>query len=367
MDLTAFIRPEVLALKGYHLKQDYPWNEVVKLNQNELPYAPHPSLVDLQKKWQEASNADVKGCWDINRYPNQTAYPLREALSQKLGWPAEGIALANGSNVLVQALVLATAVGGTVLTVRPTFSLYALEAKLFARELVEVPLKGDFSLDEELMISSLQEKKPNIIFLTNPNAPTGNLLDERILLRIIMEARCLVVLDEAYWPFSEKTFFDSLEENKNLLIMRTFSKAMGLAGLRLGYLLGAPEIIEQVEKILMPYRLPSLVQELCLFVLQNSQNKAKRVQEIRRETKRVFAFLKEFKGIHPFPTNANYILFRIDSGKSGTEVIRGLEEQNILIRDFSHYPGLDNCLRVSIGTVSENDRFMQGLERVFHG
>lgn len=335
-------RPEIRALKGYHLATP---DCRVKLNQNEAPLAPEFALKSIA----------------LNRYPKPLCSELQNALAKHLGWSAEGIVLANGSNVLVQALVMATALGQTVLTVKPTFGVYALQAKILAKKLVEVALAKDFSLPLENFLSQVAAEQPSIIFLPNPNAPTGNLFEQTALESIAREAcDSLLVIDEAYYPFSDATFLPRLKDFPNVVVLRTFSKSMALAGVRLGYAVGAPEIMREVEKVLLPFRISALAEALGLQALGDSQSEKKRISEILKERQRVFEFLRGLKGVTAYPSQANFILFSVQNPKA---IFERLCKAGVLIRDVTDHPGLEQCLRVSIGTPSENDAFMKGMKQ----
>ena len=354
--LDTLIRKDVLESKGYQLKSK-PYR--VKLNQNECPYIPE----NIFKHFSTEFKKEV----EINRYPQEANIALRKGLAKELNWPADGISLANGSNVFIQGLVMATAINGTVLTVTPTFSVFKLEAKLLSNQIIEVPLRQDFTFCVDEFLNKMREVKPNIIFFSYPNAPTGNLFPKEDLLKVVEAADCIVVMDEAYYEYSKSTFFNCLKEFNHLVIMRTFSKSGGLAGVRLGYLLGAPEIIFELEKVLPPFRVSTLAEKIGLLALDNRPWEEKHVQETRSELKRVFQALKVIKGIHPFPSEANFLLFRVDHIKGASYLFDGLAEQKILVRDYSQDPGTEACIRLSIGTREENDLVLKKIKEILGG
>jgi histidinol-phosphate aminotransferase len=346
--MKRYFRPEIQAMKAYDLAT--PPCEV-KLNQNESPYD-IPSDIKSQVLVQF-----VQTPW--NRYTKPYADAVCEKLSTTIGWPAEGIAVANGSNVLIQALMMCVAVKQTVMTVTPTFSLYRLEAQVLGNEVVEVPLLKDFSFPIDEFLKTMKKKKPQIVFLANPNAPTGNLFSEEDLLKVIQAAPGLVVVDEAYYPFSQATLVSHLKKNKNLVILRTFSKAFALAGVRVGYFLADPAIVGEVRKVLLPYCVNSLSQIVAETLLDQPNMIQKWVGEIVGERDRLFEALSRLPHITPYPSEANFICFRTRAAK---KTLQGLLEHGVLVRDISGPSPLRQCLRVSVGRPEENAQFLQALQ-----
>ncbi|HSA60384.1 MAG TPA: aminotransferase class I/II-fold pyridoxal phosphate-dependent enzyme, partial [bacterium] len=225
--MPSVIRKEVRKLKGYRLSSP---PHRIKLNQNESPWdLPSPLKEEILERLRRAA-------W--NRYPTPFCDPLRRKIAAREGWAPEGVIVSGGSNILIQALTIAASVGGKILTVTPSFSLYEIEGALLGNRVVAVPLrKGDFSFPRDLFLKRLKAVKPQAVFLANPNAPTGNLFPEEDLVAVMEKAPGLVVIDEAYYPFSGHTMAPYLKKHKNLVIVRTLSKAFSLGGVRLGYLL----------------------------------------------------------------------------------------------------------------------------------
>ncbi|OGQ31526.1 MAG: histidinol-phosphate transaminase [Deltaproteobacteria bacterium RIFCSPLOWO2_02_FULL_50_16] len=346
--MKSLFRKEVLQMKAYHLER--PLCDV-KLNQNELP-RDIPSAIKSQ-----VLVRFVQTPW--NRYSKPYSEDLCERVAAAVGWKSEGVTMANGSNVLIQALILSAAVRQVVMTVAPTFSLYRLEAQALGNRVVEVPLLKDFSLPKDDFLRTMRIKKPSIIFLSNPNAPTGNLFPEEILIEIIEKAPGLVVVDEAYYPFSGKTLLPALQQYKNLVLLRTFSKAFALAGVRAGYLLAHPSVVKEVRKVLLPYCLNVLSQIVVETLLEQVVLVQKWVMESLGERERLFEGLQCVPDVSPFPSAANFICFRVKGAK---KTFKGLLEQGVLVRDVSDNKLLKNCLRVSVGTAEENARFLQALK-----
>lgn len=344
-----YLRPEVLREAAYHLSS-YP--EAIKLNQNELPY-------DLPEDLKEELLRRLRAL-PFQRYPLPQPMALKRRLAEQLGLKPEQIEVANGSNVLIQALILATSLKGKVLTLDPTFSVYEIEAKLFGNRVIRVPLQEpDFGLPLEKTLAALKRQRPNIAFIANPNAPTGNLFPEEALLEVVAKAKCLVVVDEAYVQFSQATLLPHLKKFPNLVLLRTFSKGFGLGGARIGYLAAHPALAENLSKILMPYCLSSLSEATAHFVLDHADRFAPIVAEVIRERGRMLAAMRALPGLRVWDSAANFILFRVKNAKA---CFARLLAAGVLVRNVSDHGGLKNCLRVSVGRPEENDAFLGALD-----
>lgn len=346
--MPAGIRKEVQKLQGYQL--EIPPHRV-KLNQNESPR----DLPDHLKKKVLGRIADLS--W--NRYPTPFCDPLRQRIAQKVGWYDDGVIVSAGSNILIQAVMIAASVNGKIMTVTPSFSLYEIEGLLLGNSVMEVPLsREDFSLPRDLFLKRLKKEKPNLVFLANPNAPTGNLFLEDDLVAVLETAKslgALVVVDEAYYPFSGFTLFHHLRMFSNLVLVRTLSKAYSLGGARLGYLLADPKIAAEVIKVVLPFHVSQLTQAVGEVVLEEDAYVAPLVNEIIQEREVLYQSLKRIPGITVFPSHTNFLLFQTPRSK---EIFQKLLEEGILIRDVSHH-SLPNSLRVSVGTREENRLFLE--------
>lgn len=347
------VRRAVAALAPYHFT---PHHEPIKLDQNESPY----DLPEALKARILARLAEVP----FNRYPELTAPGLREKLAHYHDWSPEGIVVSSGSNVLIQALVMAAALGKRVLSVEPTFAVYKLQATLQDAHF-DAPLLGaDFSLPLPELLQHLTGE-PGVLFLANPAAPTGNLLHEADLRTLAEASRdWLFVLDEAYHQYAGSNALPLVREFAHVISLRTFSKAFGLGGVRLGYALMHPGLAQQVQKTLLPFSISSLQLATAETLLDDEdfiqRLLPQRIEETLAERTRVFAELKRLPGITPYPSDTNFILFRSEDAVS---IYQGLLRSGIVIRRQDHLPGLSGCLRVSIGTPQENDVFMQALRR----
>ena len=343
------IRPEILKIHGYSLKKQ---NDRIKLNQNESPYDLSSLIKDkVLEKMRESA-------W--NRYPIPYATVLSEKIAVREGLKVENVLVSGGSNVLIQALVAATAVKGRVMTIAPSFSLYELQGKLLGNKVTEIILNEDFSLPTEKFLKTLKKEKPQIVFLPNPNAPTGNLFPEKDLLEIVKAAKLsqtLVVIDEAYYPFSGVTLAPQIKKYKNLVILRTFSKAFSLGGVRLGYMIADKSVTQEVQKIVLPFSVGILSQVLGEVVLDESQYVDRVVAEAISEREKIYQELSKRKDLKVYPSKTNFILFQPKTTALFKDIQNKLSQKGIVIRDVSS-KYLPRALRISVGTPEENQEFL---------
>jgi histidinol-phosphate aminotransferase len=346
------IREDVRAMSAYHVPDAA---GLVKLDAMENPYGlPEPLRAEIAAAVARAP---------INRYPDAAASELKARLRTALSIP-EGmeVVLGNGSDELIQMLVMATArPGAVVLGVEPTFVMFRMIAALLQVRYESVPLARNFALDAEAMLAALTELDPALVFIAYPNNPTGNLFDATALERIIEAAPGLVVIDEAYHAFARRTFMHRLGDYPNLLVMRTLSKS-GLAGLRLGLVAGRGDWLRHLEKVRLPYNVGVLTQLVAARVLEHGRLLEEQAAAIIGERARLFAALERTRGAAPFPSDANFILFRTRAAPAAFE---GLKERGVLIKNLhGSHPSLEDCLRVTVGTREENDRFLAALGAV---
>jgi len=343
------VRGEVKRLKAYEA------NEIpcrIKLDAQENPY-PLPDSV--RTKILKALKPVL-----LNRYPDSGAKELRKIIAEGVGIETENIMFGNGSDELIQMIIMVF--GGPskkVLYPVPTFSIYGIISRSLGQIPIEVPLKKDFDLDKEAMLSTIKRERPALIFLSYPNNPTGNCFSREAITEIIKISEAAVVIDEAYYDFSRKTFLPLLRDYENLIILRTLSK-IGLAALRLGVLMARPEIVRELNKVRLPYNVNSLSQTAGRVVLENRAVIERQIDMIKKERERLYKGLLRIDGITPYPSEANFILFRTD--KDADKVYQGLIDKGILIRNLNQRGPLNNCLRVTIGTPEENQIFLKALK-----
>ena len=352
---TARARSDVASLVGYHSPQV----EVeVRLNTNEAAEPPPAEFMsDLRR-----ALAGV----DLNRYPDRGALRLRTALGERYGLDPDWVFCANGSNEVLQALLLAYGGAGRSAAVfEPTYAMHSQITRITGTRLVRAPRRADFSLDRDLLAEAVEVEQPDILFLCSPNNPTGLLDPEGLVqsaLDLLEPHGGLLVVDEAYGQFSPTSAVDLLREDRSLVVTRTFSKTWAMAGLRLGYLLGPPWCRSELEKVVLPYHLDSIKQEAGILALAYGGEMQERVEAVITERDRLASALGELP-VTVWPSQANFILFRPEV-MSGTQAWQGLLDRSVLVRDFSSVAGLENCLRVTIGTQSEDDRFLAALREV---
>jgi histidinol-phosphate aminotransferase len=343
-------RPGLREMAAYAAPQlDVP----VRLNTNECPYG-------LPEGFRDDVARAVRAI-PFNRYPERDCMPLREALAENTGHPAEGIWPANGSNEVIQQLLLAYGGPGRRLVLfTPTYVLHAHLAWITYTDVVEVETPEPFLIGTRQRIEAI-EAEPQIVFVCSPNNPTGNAQPEYIVRRLPASLPdALVVVDEAYIEFGGKTAAELVDEHPNVVVVRTFSKAFSLAGARIGYCLASPQIVEDLQRVRLPYHLSAMSQVVGLTALRHGKEAAPILEAIRSERDRMFEAMTKLAGVHPFPSDANFVLFR--SERPASEVWQGLLDRGVLVRDMSSVvPG---CLRVSAGTTDEGDRFLSALEEV---
>lgn len=346
-----WVRPEIRALAAYQVQEA---SGLIKLDAMENPYT-WPEA--LRREW-----AEMLARTDVNRYPDPGARELVKVLREVAGIPGDmEVLLGNGSDEIIQ--IIALALGGSgraLLSVEPGFVMYRMIATFCGLEYVGVPLREDFSLDMPALKAAMERHQPAVIFLAYPNNPTGNLFDEAELVEIIEAAPGLVVIDEAYQPFTDATFMGRLGAFPNLLVMRTVSK-LGLAGLRLGYLAGPKAWLEELHKVRMPYNINILTQVTARFALSHHDLLDRQTAAIRAERTRLFQALEAIPGLTPFPSQANFILVRTEPGQAG-RLFQRLKAGGVLVKKLhGSHPLLEECLRITVGTPAENDRLLSLL------
>lgn len=298
----------------------------------------------------------------FNRYPDPLANELRDMIAEANGLDRDQVLMGNGGDELLFNVALCWGgPGRKFLNMPPTFSVYENNAQLTNTEVVNIPRRDDYSIDEEAVLARVAEGDIDYVIVTSPNNPTGDLASDAFVLKLLDATDALVLVDEAYFEFSRGTMRPYLAQHKNLLILRTFSKAFSLAGVRMGYLLGNAEVIREFLKVRQPYSVDSVSQAIARVVYRNRAKFEHGIMQIIDERTRVYQALCEIDGVTAYPSHANYILFHVE----GADVVwQKLYDQGILVRDFSHAPLMEMCLRVSIGSPEENDRFLNALREI---
>jgi len=347
------IRPDVQSMHAYAVQDA---RGFVKLDAMENPFGLPPAL--------QAELGARLGVLALNRYPGERGGELQRALAAHAHMP-EGFALmlGNGSDELISLLAIACDVpGAAVLAPVPGFVMYAMSAKLQGLRFVGVPLTADFELDEAAMLATIAREKPAIVYLAYPNNPTANLWDDAAIEKIVQaqgEQGGLVVIDEAYQPFAAKSYIDRIARHGHVLLMRTLSK-FGLAGIRLGYLMGPAALIAEIDKVRPPYNVSVLNCECALFALEHAEVFEAQAKQIREERHRLMMGLGRLSGVKAWPSDANMILVRVPDAAKAFE---GMKSRGILVKNVSKmHELLANCLRLTVGTADENARMFSALE-----
>jgi len=351
--IEQWVRPEIRALSAYHVP---PPDDLIKLDAMENPYSWPPALV---KEWLQA----LRGV-SLNRYPDPNATVLKQRLRQALDIPdAMDILLGNGSDELIQMTNLVVAgPGRAVLTPDPTFSMYRIIATTTGLGFVGVPLDDDFDIDLAATLDALQAHRPAVVYLDYPNNPSGNLFHEDRVRRVIEAAPGLVVLDEAYYPYAGRSLMSELPRYDNLVVIRTLSK-LGLAGLRLGLMIGPKAWLEEINKARLPYNVSVVAQVSAEFALRNKTVLDEQARRICADREQMIDAMRAVDNVVVYPSHANFILFRVAHGRAA-QVYENIRSQGVLIRSFSGTEGvLGDCLRVTVGAPEENDAFIAALRR----
>lgn len=299
---------------------------------------------------------------NLNRYPDPLANDLRDMIASANGLVRDQVILGNGGDELLFNIALAFGgPGRTFLNMPPTFSVYVNNAQLTNTTIVNVNRRSDFTIDEEAVIERVAQGDIDYTIVTSPNNPSGDVASIDFVERLLNASDTLVMVDEAYSEFSGQTVLPLLAEHENLVILHTFSKAYRLAGVRLGYLLGSEAALTEFKKVRQPYSVDAVSQAIGRVVYAHRDEFTAAIDKTIAERERVSAELANIEGVEAFPSRSNYMLVRIDD--AGT-VWQQMFDRGVLIRDFSHAPGLTNCLRISVGTPEENDRMLATLKDI---
>jgi histidinol-phosphate aminotransferase len=351
--VNSTIRPDVRAVASYHVADA---SGFIKLDAMENPYhLPHHLRDDLAQRL-----ADVA----LNRYPAAAYSTIKQRIVDKLGVPAGyDVILGNGSDELISILCMACAMQdrrATVLAPTPSFVMYQRSAQFAGMDYVGVPLKADMTLDLPAMLAAIKEHKPSLVFLSYPNNPTGNLFAEEDIVAIIkaLDGFGLAIVDEAYEPFAQQTFMNRLPEFANLVVMRTVSK-LGLAGIRLGYMSAAPQLLAEFDKVRPPYNINVLTQVAAEFALDHVEVLNRQAANLRAARADLTAALARMPGVEVFPSAANFILIRVpDSDDAHAKLL----SHKVLIKNVSRmHSVLANCLRITVSTPEENSAFLDAF------
>lgn len=349
------VRADLRLREGYHSPQ---LDVAVRLNTNESPDPPPPAFVE---RVQSAAD-DI--AW--NRYPDRSASALRQAIGERYGLGPEAVFVANGSNEVLQTTLLTFGgPGRTAATFEPTYALHAHIARTVGTRVVEGQRREDFSLDLAEVERVVATEHPDVLFLCSPNNPTG-LVDPpdtvASVLAMLADTPTLLIVDEAYGQFAPTSAVPLIGDDVPLVVTRTFSKTWSMAAARLGYLLGPAWIVAELEKVVLPYHLDAMKQAAGLAALDFGDEMDRRVARLVEERGRLQEAIGRLP-VHVWPSGANYFLIRADRVDADT-LWQQLVERSILVRNCASWPGLEGCLRITIGTPDENDRLIEALGEI---
>jgi histidinol-phosphate aminotransferase len=344
------VRADLALMTGYHSAQV---DVDVRLNTNESPAPPPAEFV--------SALADYVAHAAYHRYPDRAATALRAAIAGLHGVDPSQVFAANGSNEVLQCLLLAFGgPGRSALMFEPTYALHSHIAKVTGTAVVSGSRNDDYSLDPASVSVAVREADPTIVFLCSPNNPTGMVEPPEVFDAAIEASSGLVVVDEAYGQFSSWSAVDRVRDDGRVVVVRTFSKTWAMAGMRLGYAIAPAAVVHALESVVLPYHLDIVKQAAGVLALQYQDAMDARVAGIVEERGRIAAALGDMP-VRVWPSQANFILFRPDRG-DGAEVWQRLVDHSVLVRDCSSWPGLEGCLRVTVGTPDENTRFLNALK-----
>ncbi len=346
-DISRLVRPSVRKLAAYHVDET---PVRVKLDAMENPF---PLPDEVRREVAEAvRNAPV------NLYPDPSAKELRRSIATMWGMDPERMLLGNGSDELIQALILAF--GGPVLFPAPTFAMYELTSKALSERTIAVPLEKDFSLDTDRLVRKAKQARAKLVFLASPNNPTGNRFSDDAVRKVLKSLSSAVVVDEAYYSFSGRTWLPELGKHPNLIILRTLSK-IGFAGLRIGALTASNKLVAELNKIRLPYNINMLSQAAAVAVLGHRDVLDDQISRLISERERLYNALTRMGGVTPYPSETNFLLVRMD--RNATKVHGVLKQAGILVKNLDRPGPLRNCLRVTVGRPEENDEFLNALSK----
>jgi histidinol-phosphate aminotransferase len=347
------IKPVVRALRAYSLS---PHRASIKINQNENPWdAPAEIKEEVLRRFAARK-------W--SRYPDFVPVSLHEQLARFANWKSDGVIAGNGSNELIQALLMVTiGAGKRVLISEPTFALYKQVATVLGGEVETVLLTPQLTYDMEALFKTIEQRQPDVTIICSPNNPTGCVIEAADLRRILETARGLVVIDEAYHEFAQQSAAPLLKEYENLIVLRTFSKAMAFAALRIGYLLGSPELVTEIRKAVLPYNLNAFSQIAAEVAIEKYETLlGPTVKAIIAERERLYREISQIRGLAPVVSRGNFMVVRAD--RDPGQIFTELLKRDILIRDVSGYPMLKDYFRFNVGTPEENERLLSALNEI---
>ena len=349
--IDQWLRTDIRNINAYHVPSA---KNMLKMDAMESPFGVPEKLKDEFLEYISHS--------EVNRYPDANAKELQATLRSLMDIPKDlGVLLGNGSDELIQLLSLACSSGDMIMSFEPSFVMYELVSKFAQLNYHGMPLDENFEIDLNSTLLAIKSKKPKLIFIAYPNNPTGNSFDYDVIREIIESTDALVVLDEAYYAYSEKSFLAEIKNFSNLVVLRTISK-IGFAGLRLGLLVGSQETIEQLNKLRLPYNINILTQASANFLLKDRQRIVSNAKIIINERRRLYDELSLIPGLTVYPSQANFLLVKAENAKL---LLESLKDSGILIKGFAISTQLENFVRISVGEAKENNVLLEYIKEYY--
>ncbi len=358
MKIKNLVQKEVRDLSCYEVKtilERKPDEKIVKMNLNENFAMPSEAVEKLL--------LDACRCIDVRAYPPPRGSLAVKAISDFLGLSESEVSVANGADEIMDLLMkVFVRRGSKVMVVEPTFPMYTFFAELYGGSKVTVMLKKDFSLNVDALLKKT-DKETRLLFVCSPNNPTGNQFRESDIKRLLEEFKGIVVVDEAYVDFASGSVINWIRDYDNLAVLRSFSKAFGLAGLRLGYLASSKPVVKYVQRVVGPFNVNSVTQQAIVLALQNWSYFKEKIDLVVNEREWLMKNLQQIDGVKPYPSDSNFILFKVTKDKlSSAALTERIENRNVLVKDRGHLFLLDNCIRVTVGTRNMNETFVSALK-----
>jgi len=349
VEIMKLVQGNVLSLKPYHVEST---DCEIKLHANENPFPPSKELLEL------FSSSLQK--LQLNRYPDPDSRALKDSIADRLGIETKHLVIGNGSDEIILFLLQVFCQKGDTITFPdPTFSMYSIIAQSLGIKSVSISLDNHWDFSADVILQSAEENNSKIIFLSYPNNPTGNCFSDTQVQKVIDNFQGIVVIDEAYHDFSRKSFVNQIKEHNNLIVLRSLSK-IGLAALRVGFGVADPLVISEINKVRLPYNSNTISQAFAENLITNFEAVQTQINSILDERHRLLDELHKIESVTAFPSDSNFILFK--TKQPAGSIFAFLSKNGILVRNLSSHPKLSNCLRVTVGTKSENDRFLSKLK-----
>jgi histidinol-phosphate aminotransferase len=358
MKIKKLVQKEVLDLSSYEVKtilEQKSSKQPIKMNLNENFAMPSEAVKKLL--------LDACRSIDVRAYPPPRGSLAVKAISDFLGFSESEVSVANGADEIMDLLMkVFVRRGSKVIVAEPTFPMYTFFAELYGGKKVTVMLKRDFSLDVDAILKRA-DKDTHLLFVCSPNNPTGNQFRESDIKRLLEEFNGIVAVDEAYADFASGSVIKWVCDYDNLAVLRSFSKAFGLAGLRLGYLVSSKPVIKYVQRVVGPFNVNSVTQQATVLALQNWSYFKEQINLVVKEREWLTKNLRQIDGVKPYPSDANFILFKVTKDKLASSTLtERMENKNVLVKDRGHLPLLENCIRVTVGTRNMNETFVSALK-----